>query len=455
MKRGLRWGLVEQIGFVLLCAVLFEFAGNFLLYQWQNRELISAEQSQRTAERLGEAIAAANAAAPRDRVALMQSMGDGKATFNWVGRTVLTDSSHAYTVLADLRERLITHAPELARRELRLMLLPSVESGARDLVGAVALDDGSFLSFRVFRYIGAPLAPAAMVGLHLLFVAMVAGAALLMVRRLTRPLSELAKAADETERDHAAAISLKGPHEVRRVATAFAAMQGRLLRTNEENTQALISVSHDLRTPIQRLRLRSAMLKDEELQEAFAQDLSEMEHFIDSTIAYVRSGFDEAPRLLDVSALLRTVADDACDLGADARFSGPDSLLLNVRPTILRRVIDNLVDNARKYGRRIDIDLSGEELQRAAITVEDDGPGIAPEERKNALRPFRRLARAVDAGLPGAGLGLAYVARAIEKQGGSIWLGTGSKGGLSVRIELLSLEPSALTGSEGERYKAR
>jgi signal transduction histidine kinase len=429
------WGMMRRIALVLFCAILLEFAGNLALHAWQERELVSTERVRRTAEQLANAVTIAGQAEPDDRAMLMHALAFEGVTFNWVPRTVITDFSHALNPLAGMRQRLVQYAPELSRHELRLNLLPSQDGKERDLVGILRLDDGSFISFRVTPYLGAPAKLTTIVALHLFLLAAVFGAALLMVRALVRPLRDLAEAADETGRDGAREFVPEGPQEVRRLASAFGAMQARLLKLTEDNTQALIAVSHDLRTPIQRMRLRASMLGDADARDAMAQDLTEMEHFIDSALSYVRSGADEQPRLVDVAALLATVVDDTADQGVNVSYRGPGSFTLETRPTTLIRMINNVLDNARRHADRIEIHLSGQEGIMAEIHIEDDGPGIPPDRRVDAVQPFRKL-EAVGSPPPrkgakhGVGLGLAYVSRTLEMQGGKLLLGKAALGGL-------------------------
>ena len=455
--RGL--GMVARIALVLLAAVLLESVGNFALHRWEYRELVSAEQTQRVAQQLAIGVRVAEGAHKRNRASLVHALEIEGLALNWVPRSVVTDHSPSLPQLAAMRSRLVGLAPSLAGREMRLNLLSSEGGRQRDLMGLLELRDGSFLSFRVSGYLNAPPPLGVVLLLHVLLLCAVFGLALVMVHALVRPLRRLAEAADETGRNHAARIEPSGPHEVRRVGVAFAAMQSRLLRMMEDNTQALIAVSHDLRTPIQRLRLRAALTDDAELQEAIGQDLSEMERFIDSTLAYVRSGMDEPPRLLDVAALISTVVDDACDLGANAHYTGPESLTLQARPAALARMLHNLIDNSRRYAGRIEVRLSGEDRLRAVIAVEDDGPGIPPEQRAASLQPFRRLDRSEDASSVkgGAGLGLSIVQRIVEAQGGSLALDTSSLGGLAVRIELPAMESGlqAAAGSPQEGSPGR
>ena len=151
------------------------------------------------------------------------------------------------------------------------------------------------------------------------------------------------------------------------------------------------------------------------------------------------------PRLIDISALLNTLVDDARDLGVNAVFSGPDSLLLTTRPTALKRMVGNLIDNAAAHGDQIIVLLSGEAGSQIDISVEDDGPGIPQELRADALLPFHRLDRLAHGGAgKGAGLGLAFVKRTAEADGGAISLESSTTlGGLAARI---TLPDSAMNG---------
>ncbi len=442
--RRRRLGMVGRIALVLLCAVALEFLGNVALQRWQERELIGGAEIEAIAARLVAAERAALALHPKHRGRELQALGGGGLSLNWVPRSVITDYSGSFEQLAEMRARLVRAAPGLAGRELRLTLIPSATAGERDLIGALHLADATYITFRVSPYLGAPPSPGAVIAMHLLLVTTVLGLALVMVHALVRPLRNLAEAADATGQGRVGAVAVEGPPEVRRVATAFAAMQRRLLDAMEDHTHALVAVSHDLRTPIQRLRLRASLLEEEEARDAITADLVEMEHFIESTLAYFRSGEDEAARLIDVAAVVSTAADNAADMGAAIAWRGPDEMLVTARPLAIKRIIANLVDNARRHGERIELILADMPGGRFAIAVEDDGPGIAADQRAEALLPFRRLdnARARDAG--GAGLGLASAAKAAQAMGGTLELGDSRLGGLAARL-VLPKDPSAIT----------
>lgn len=432
--RGL--GMVGRIALVLVGAVALEFAGNVALQRWQERELVPEVQVARIAARLTLAERTALASHPKHRGRRLQDLAGDGATLNWVPRSVITDYSGSFERLAALRARLVQAAPALAGRELRLTLMPSAKVGERDLLGAIQLADGSYVTFRVGPYLGAPPAPGTVMLLHLLLIAIVLGLALAMVHALVRPLRTLAAAADATGRGRTGTIIAEGPPEVRRVATAFAAMQQRLLGAMADQTHALVAVPHDLRTPIQRLRLRAALLADGDERDAIRDDLAEMEHFIESTLAYVRSGEEEAARLVDVAAIVATAVDAAADLGAAIDWHGPDELPATVRPLAVKRILANLIDNGRRHAARIVVTLADAPGDRFVLTVEDDGPGIPPDRRAEALLPFRRLDGARGRSAGGAGLGLAIAVKAVEAMEGTLTLGDSALGGLAVRVDL-------------------
>ncbi|MDK2760926.1 MAG: HAMP domain-containing protein [Sphingopyxis sp.] len=448
MRIGFPEAMGGRIRLVLVAAILLELIGNFVLHNWQERELLPAHEAREIASRLSDAERVALDLRRRDRGERMRELGGDDLSLNWVSRTVITDFSPSLAPLKRLRERIIQESPNLAASDLRLTLMPSAKRGERDLVGALQIADDSFITFRVSRYLGAPPDSRLVLFLHLLLVSTVIGAALVMIRALVRPLDNLAAAADLTTGGRAGPIAIDGPVEVRRVATAFAAMQDRLIRAMDDQTQALVAVSHDLRTPIQRLRLRTALLRDEEARDALADDLAEMESFIEATLSYFRSGEDEALRLIDAAALLITVADTAADLGEDIAYNGPDEFLATTRPVTIRRIIANLIDNSRRHAGHIELTLRADGPDGFAIDVDDDGPGIPVDRREEALLPFRRLDDARPRGAGGAGIGLAAAHKAAESMGGSLILRDSPLGGLGVTLSLpRGTEAAAGSGS--------
>lgn len=450
-QRLLPKGMVARFALVLVAALAIEFAGNLFLNKWYERELLTEQRTQQFAEQLANADQVAAQVERVRRMSVMADMGVQGMTLNWVPGTVITDASAGHPQLARMRERLETLAPTLAGRDLRLSLIRSGSTGERDLLGALRLGDGSFVTFRIRPFLGSPPSPALVTVVHLLLVAVVLGVALLMVWALVSPLRRLAERADMTGRGATPDIGPDGPvdglaqwpWEVRRVATAFGAMQARLLQASDDHTKALIAVSHDLRTPIQRLRLRAALLNDEDVRDAMSADLADMEKFIASVVGFMQCGAEEEERLVDVAAIVMTMVDNAADAGAQISYEGPDKLLVRLKPLAFKRVLGNLVDNACRHATHVCVTVcDGEPV---VVSVDDNGPGIPASQREEAFVPYRRLGGQRANG--SSGLGLAIARKAAATFGGTVILATSAMGGLSARVQMQGFQRDASTGT--------
>jgi len=222
----------------------------------------------------------------------------------------------------------------------------------------------------------------------------------------------------------------EGPREVRHAAQAFNRMQGRIDRLIADRTQALAAVSHDLRTPIVRLRLRAGFIEDGEAARAIDADLDEMEAMIDSTLAYLRGETESEPRKpADLVAMIQTLCDAATDAGAAVTYAGPPQARLVCSPVTLKRAFSNLIDNAVKYGdgARVALEDKGHEI---LVRIEDDGPGIPEADMQAVFEPFRRLETSRNRGTGGNGLGLTIARRAVEQHSGTLQLSNRPSGGL-------------------------
>jgi len=261
-------------------------------------------------------------------------------------------------------------------------------------------------------------------------------ASVLLVRWLTGPLRRLAQTADGIGRGRIVPVPHGGPEEVRRLAQALDAMQTRITRLVDDRTQALAAVSHDLRTPITRMRLRAGFLEDPDTQARMEADLDEMEGMIAATLAYLQGEAEtEARQLTDVGVLLSTLCDAAADAGGAVAFEGPAHLDVLCRPVALRRAASNLIGNAVSYGgtARVTLAPGGNGLR---ITVDDDGPGIAPNELDRVFQPFYRLEASRSRSTGGVGLGLTISRQAILEQQGTLIIENRPEGGLRAVIRL-------------------
>lgn len=261
------------------------------------------------------------------------------------------------------------------------------------------------------------------------------GIAALFMRIQVRAIRRLAAAAEAfgMGRDQGT-ITPEGAAEVRRAGSAFNRMQERIRRFMAQRTEMLAGVSHDLRTPLTRLRLALAMLPPApdlapEVA-AMTADVEEMERMIEGYLAFARGEGTEQVRPVDLSQMLEEVAAGARRAGADVTLETPRGLTLPLRPDAVRRAITNLVDNARRHARRVALAAVPQSGRNVQVTVDDDGPGIPLDRRESVFRPFQ----SGEAG--GTGLGLSIARDIIRAHGGEILLEQSPLGGLRARIRL-------------------
>jgi two-component system, OmpR family, sensor kinase len=264
------------------------------------------------------------------------------------------------------------------------------------------------------------------------------------VRSLTAPLRILARAAERLGVDmRAPPLPENGPREVRNAARAFNGMQERIRRLVADRTQTLAAVSHDLRTPITRLRLRTDFVEDEEQRQKMLRDLDDMEAMISSTLTFLGEEARTAEtRVVDIAAMLDTICDEMADSGLDVQFeSEARPVLMRCRPLALKRAFMNLIDNAVKYGgkARVSLNAAPAELQ---INTEDAGPGIPECEQERAFSPFYRIESSRNRETGGTGLGLTVALSAIRSHGGEIDLTNLPQRGFRVSVKLPRVAPT-------------
>lgn len=259
------------------------------------------------------------------------------------------------------------------------------------------------------------------------------------VRLATRPLGVLADAADAMKPTaDGPRMSQDGPTEVARAARAFNTMQDRIAQHLKERLHILASISHDLQTPITRMRLHVEALDETVQQRKLLDDLRELEHLVREGLAYARSahGGSEKPVRINLGSFLESLAFDYQDVGQPVSLSGPISGTPTVRAQALRRVLGNLVDNAIKYGGSAEIGVQSDSQGALCITVSDRGPGIPEEELERVLQPFYRLEASRNRDTGGSGLGLAIAAQLTSAIGGRLQLVLRDGGGLTASVSL-------------------
>lgn len=470
--------LVGRTVLVLLVGLLLSQLAGVVLYSMNRLELASRLGGRETAERIAGVVKLFEEASESERGRIIRAMQRPGLRIGW-GRSPLIsfgDGDHEGLVVVqdELLQRLTGHEvrisvgppppfpppPDMEGRpeggfepgsgawpHPGAEPSPDLESGPAPGPGmfrrghphppvigvAVHLVDGSWLNFIADvtpeetlwrpRFFG-PLSGGLLVVMAL---------SVLAVRHAAKPLAVLAAAAQRLGRDVTAPpVPISGPREVRAAALAFNEMQTRLRRFVEDRTQMIAAISHDLRTPITRLKLRAEFVDDEEQRIKMLSDLDEMEAMIASTLAFARDdAAREVRRPVDLALLLEELSVDF-----DALYHGPTILTITAGASGLKRAFANLFENARKYGGGAEVTLNAAEEGLVTITVIDNGPGIPEAEMAQVFAPFYRVESSRNRDTGGTGLGLSVARSAIRAHGGDITLANRPEGGLCVTVVL-------------------
>ncbi|MGA3682874.1 HAMP domain-containing sensor histidine kinase [Pseudomonas graminis] len=307
----------------------------------------------------------------------------------------------------------------------------------RPYVLMLQLTDGSWLQFSV---------PTRKWGLdpfkrNLVVVVLALLSTLLVVliatRHLAAPLERFAEGARRFGKDfRAPPIAVVGPHEIRQAILAFNAMQAQIQHFLNDRIQMLAAISHDLRAPLTRMRLRGEFIEDIEQQTKLFRDVDEMQTMVNSALDFFRDDARlELPTAFDLAELLLTVVDDFKDAGMDVGFVGPSRFVYGGRPIGIKRALVNLIDNAVKYGHDAGVELNAGS-HWVEILVRDRGPGIAPELQEQVFAPFYRIEGSRNKHTGGVGLGLSAARATVLEHGGSLTLHNRRCGGLEVKVTL-------------------
>lgn len=424
-------GLSGRILAILALVLVLDLGANALLLERSNDFELEAQEAAPLARQLIEARGALSNLPARERTAYTAELSRGRLRFSWSPEDRKPVSG---IQLARLQEQLLGYQSELSHARMQILVAPLPLTDG--LSGSLILADGTGLRFSYATHAVWPLVLGHLVN----FLAPTTAFALLawlLTYASLRPLRKLVRATARVGTRHASPIEMAGPVEVQRLISAFNSMQERIDALLDASRETMLAIAHDLRTPLARMQLRhDALDMADEDREALETDLGEIRDLLASLQNYVDLDSSQAPReQIDLAAMAQTLVDQACERGAVAHYHGPDHLVISARPLALRRALSNLVENALHYGGNARLALSASRLG-VAITVEDDGPGIPPEDLEKALQPFVRLDRARERNTGGMGLGLAIVARAVESEGGTLTLANRPGGGLKALIRL-------------------
>lgn len=281
------------------------------------------------------------------------------------------------------------------------------------------------------------LIPGKLISTLLVLLLSVVGLSLWAVRWVTRPLASLGQAAEALGRDinRPPLNEDQGAKEVQHAAKAFNTMQKRITNYVRERERFFAAISHDLKTPITRLRLRAELLEDESTRENILHDINDMEIMTAATLEFLRGEQQhETPQAMDIMALLETLQDDRQAMGQNVEVSG-ESKPYAAQPMALRRCLENLMDNAIKYGDWAKVSVTDTE-QQLTIRIIDHGPGIAEQQLNEVFKPFHRLESSRSRETGGVGLGLTIARGIAQAHGGDLTLRNHSEGGLEATLVL-------------------
>ena len=304
---------------------------------------------------------------------------------------------------------------------------------------AITLHDGSHISFLLLPARN-PLPPLsrAFYQYLLLFLCSIAALAYLVTRMTIRPLQQLSKAALNLGNDiNHPPLAVVGATELRQASSAFNAMQARIRHYIEQRTHMLAAITHDLQTPLTRLRLRLEKVTDQDLRERLISDLCAMQDMVREGLSLARSMDSSEPKQsVNLDFLLDSAVTDATDAGLNVTLTGESGMSIQAQPQAILRCVNNLIDNAVKYGQFAKVSVVNENNSSVTIRILDGGTGIASEELEKVFTPFYRLesSRSRDSG--GTGLGLTIARNIVEQHGGMLTLRNHPNGGLEAILKL-------------------
>jgi len=304
---------------------------------------------------------------------------------------------------------------------------------------SVPLGDGDWLNVSA-RFQRPDLqAPPALLGATLMSLVLVMAALWFGLGRITRPLRQLADAADGFGIDAPAPeMPQRGPREVQALSDALERMHGRLTAMVADRTRMLAALGHDLRSPITALRVRAEMVDDDETRERMAATLDEMQEMVDSTLAYARGvSTDQPMEEIDLAGLLHGLAKELSETGPEISVEALVPVHAQIRHIALRRALRNLMENAQRYGAGAQVTVR--QMSRAAeILIEDQGPGIPEADLEKVFDPFMRLETSRSRETGGIGLGLPIARSILRAHGGDVTLSNRSNGGLRATVRIPS-----------------
>jgi two-component system, OmpR family, sensor kinase len=430
--------LLLGIGGVLLLANI--------LYEIGFEKELKARDAARLADRLLVLKQTIGRLPPEERDDAAHSLSGGPIEVHWSKDPLANPGGTRDDLARDLRARLLASAPDLDGDRLILGSspeLPDLHKGQKPqdhlhtTLISLGLEDSSWINVSLTTLQGSRLSSPSFLFTLLAMSLGVGAVSILMARWLTRPLSDLTAATNlQFAGGSANAVPETGTREVRELGSAINELKRRIGRLLQDRTHMLAAVSHDLHTPLTRLRLRLEDISDDAARSSIEADLNEMEQMLDATLSFLKGeARDEEIQPIDLVAIVETIANDMTDASADVTVDGLRHAVIKGRRLALKRALTNIIQNAVKYGKLARINIS-DARNSFEITVTDQGPGIPEKDHEAAFAPFHRLEISRSKETGGYGLGLSVAQTIVRAHGGEIALQNLSPNGLSVGIRL-------------------
>jgi signal transduction histidine kinase len=452
MKRLIPDTIAVRTLLVMILGLGFSHAASVALYTTDRTSILRFSSGEHVGERIATIDRLIRNSFGAERQRLIQLTDGSRFQVALTQESYVTDPVSYEQNPDEFREALLVHLNPAGERMVRVQFLkgsepesitraaawPARNNDEEIVIVSLALPDGGWLNFAVpietpesswsFRF-GLSMA---------IMLAAVAVFSILLVQHISRPLATFARAAQRLGVDvDAPSIPETGPAEVRKVTQAFNEMQNRIKRFVEDRTQMIAAISHDLGTPITRMRLRAEFVEDDEQRLKMLADLDDMEKMTLSALSFVRDEADHEPQaMVDLRTVLQRICDDAKDVGHQVTLQiGDEPVPYGCRPVAMRRAISNLVENAIRYGAKAHLTLQ-ETSDSVFVNIEDRGPGIPEDRLDDVFKPFHRLDESRNRETGGTGLGLTVARTIVRAHGGDIVLRNRDKGGLRVSVTL-------------------
>lgn len=437
MKKCLPDSLRGRTLLVLLLGLMLSHAASMAIHYTDRGHALEVFGGEQMADRIATITGLLDQSSPKERKRLATTLSSETLEISWEESEPAASNSPGDWRVGMMETLIRGRLSRTAQPELGIFYGPAGADQAETEVlhVSIRLADQSWVAFQTPLSIPQRFWSLLLVlSMSLMGVAAIA-LSVWAVLALSRPIATFARAAERLGMDvKAPPMPEDGPVEVRSAARVFNEMQQRIRRFIDDRLQMVAAISHDLRTPITRLRLRAEFIADPEQRQKMLKDLNEMEAMISATLDFAREDAGEEPReTVDLVSLVQTVCDDFSDLGYDVSFPRHERVRYACQPGAIRRVLSNVIQNAVKYGNRARVAIA-ETGRQIVIHVEDDGPGVPPDEQERVFAPFYRIEKSRSRETGGVGLGLTVARTLVRAHGGEVRLLRANSGGLRVEL---------------------